>query len=879
MFNYPELTKAGKIKAQRAVDFIETLCTHTKSKWAGKPFKLIDAWQRPLVREIFGRIKKNGFRQYRMVYLEIPKKNGKALAADTPIPTPCGFKPLSDIHVGDFVFNEHGEETWVVGETEIMSNHQCYEIAFSDGEKIIADKDHEWKTKRYQTGRKNGKRLTPGDNIHTTEEIKNSIGVSFIRGLCRNHRVEIPSPVQCASAELQIKPYTLGAWLGDGSNYNASIHTAYTDSQILDEIEKDGYAVKEWKNTNENCGQFSIGSNGRSQKERDNSLAAKLRSMSLFNNKHIPKEYLRASIPQRVSLLQGLMDTDGCVSKAGQCEFTTTTPALADGFAELARSLGIKIQQLKKKKSTLNGKICAPKYRIGFFAYKTTPVFRLKRKMERQKKEPKHKTRNAYKQIISVTMCDSVPVKCIQVSSMTGMFLAGNNFTPTHNSELGAAVALKLVVADDEEGAEVYSAAGDREQASLVYNVAAQMVRNNPVLGARLKIIDSKKRIVDYKTNSFYQVLSSESFTKHGISPSGVLFDETHAQPNRDLWDVLTEGTDFAREQQLVFVMTTAGEYDPESIGWEIHDYACKVRDGIIEDETFLPVIYNLEDNEDWEEEKNWIKLNPSINHIFDLDKIRRDYKKAKANPAAAHNFKRFRLNKWVENIIAYIPMDKWAKCGGVVDYEALRGRVCYAGLDLSTKIDLTALALVFPPITEGEKIKAIVKFYCPEARILEATKRDKVNYARWVEEGWMTATPGNVIDYKFIKQDILKANEDFELREVAHDPWGAVQLAVELENEHDILMVEHRQGWKSMSDPTKQLHADIISGSINHGNNPVLTWNASNLKVKVDESENVRPVKGKTIKRIDGMVALIMAEGRMNLMHDEQLGNDGSLI
>lgn len=446
-------------------------------------------------------------------------------------------------------------------------------------------------------------------------------------------------------------------------------------------------------------------------------------------------------------------------------------------------------------------------------------------------------------------------------------------------SELGAAIALKLLVADGEQGGEIYSAAGDREQASLVFNVAADMVRNDERLGARISLIDSRKRMVDYKTRSIYQVLSAEVYTKHGLSPSGVLFDEIHAQPSRDLWDVLTEGTDFARSQQLIFVMTTAGEYDPESIGWQIHDYAMKVRENPEIDPSFLSVIFGCEEGENWENRKVWKRVNPSLGHIFDMEKIERDYGQAKAKPETLHNFKRFRLNIWVQNLISYLPMDRWAECTQSVVASELKGRRCYGGLDLSTKIDLSAFALVFPPENPGELIKVLVKFYCPETRILEATKRDKVPYMLWRDQGWITATPGDRIDFAFIKVDILKAVQDYELKEVAYDPWGAAKIAMELENEHGIVMAEHRQGWKSMSDPTKELHAAVLSMSIAHGNNPVLSWCAANLQVRIDESENVRPVKGKTTKRIDGIVALIMALGRMNADIDDAPGNDGSLL
>lgn len=429
-------------------------------------------------------------------------------------------------------------------------------------------------------------------------------------------------------------------------------------------------------------------------------------------------------------------------------------------------------------------------------------------------------------------------------------------------SELGAAIGLNMLIADGEEGAEVYSAAADRGQAALIYHVAKAMVRANHTLSKRLKVIDSIKRIVDYKTNSFYQVLSSEAFTKHGLSPSCVLFDELHAQPTRELWDVLTEGTDYARTQQLIFVMTTAGLFDAHAIGWEVHEYARQVRDGVIEDKSFLPVMYGATDKDDWRNEKVWKRCNPSLGHIFELDKIRRDYQGAVNNPAKAHNFKRYRLNLWVTNISKYLPMEAWDACDGKVQKSRLLKHACWGGLDLSSKIDLTAFVLVFPD-DEKKTYSVLPHFYMPAENIEERERTDRIPYRMWIEAGLLTATPGNVVDYAYIKRDVINASRIFELREVAFDPWGAQKLAPELQDEHGIVMVEHRQGLKSMSEPTKELHAAVISGKLRHGGHPVLRWNADNLEVKIDESENVRPVKGKSRQRIDGMVALIMALGR----------------
>ncbi len=444
-------------------------------------------------------------------------------------------------------------------------------------------------------------------------------------------------------------------------------------------------------------------------------------------------------------------------------------------------------------------------------------------------------------------------------------------------TELGAAIALKLLVADDERGAEVYSAAADREQASLVYLPAKYMVDKKRLLKRRLKIIDSRRRIVDHKHSSFYQVLSSEAYTKHGISPSGIIFDELHAQPNRELWDVLTEETDAARRQQFILVLTNAGIWDPQSICWEVREGARKVAEGKIEDPTMLPIIYSADKDEDWESEKVWRRVNPSMGHIFDMPRIRRNYHTVLENPHRQNNYRRFRVGQWVNQISRYIPMDVWDACAGKVEPGSLLKRPSYGGLDLSSTTDLTAFVLVFPPESDDEPYQVLVKVYMPQDNMQRRIKEDRVPYDLWERSGLLTATPGNVVDYAIIRRDINNAHKIYDLRELAVDRWGGAKLIPELQDEDGITVVDFGQGWKSMSPATKELMRLIKLGCrakdttkhdkckhrMAHGGHPVLRWCADNMVVKTDEADNVKPDKKKARERIDPVVALIMAVGR----------------
>ena len=281
-------------------------------------------------------------------------------------------------------------------------------------------------------------------------------------------------------------------------------------------------------------------------------------------------------------------------------------------------------------------------------------------------------------------------------------------------SELGAALALNMLVNDDEWKAEVYSCASDRQQAGIVFDVAVDMVKQSPALRKRIKIIPSTKRMVFQPTGSIYQVLSSEVATKHGLNVSACIFDELHTQPTRALYDVMTQGSGDARRQPLWIFLTTAGT-DRNSICWEVHSKALDILEGRKHDPRFYPVVFGLPDDADWQDEKNWYLANPSLDYTITIDKVRDAYRKALETPADENMFRQLRLNQWVKQSIRWMPMDKWDECAGSVNEAELAGRLCYAGLDLSSTTDLTTLVLVFPPTVESEPYEVLPFFWLPE--------------------------------------------------------------------------------------------------------------------------------------------------------------------
>lgn len=653
-------------RAERVKRFIERFCTYsTGTKFKGKPFKLLPWQYDDVIVPFFSNVDDKGLREYRTCYIEIPKKNGKMLALDTPLPTPHGWTYMGEVKEGDTLLDERGQECRVVGVSEIAYSKTCYSVEFEDGEKIVADADHLW-------------------------------------------------PVTEKSFE------------------GALVDAVLTTQQII-ERGVEGFFVR-----------LSAGN-----------------------------------------------------------------PRIGYGPEQLLR----------------------------FSAIRPTK---------------------------------SVPCRCIAVDSPSHLYLCGKNFIPTHNTELLAALALYFLCADGELGAAVYVAAADREQAGLTYAAASVMVRANETLSAKLKCIDSRKRIVFPKKDGFIQVLSAEVETKHGINPSAVLIDELHAHPNDKLYRYLTSGTDIAREQQAVFVTTTAGVYSKESIWWRQRTHAMQVRDKIVPDPTFLPVLYTANLGDDPNDEELWKRTNPSTGYIFDVEKIRKDFMAVKDRPIEFQDFLRFRLNIPIRQLSKWMPLDKWNACKGTPREETFLKRKCFGGIDLSEKVDLSAFVLLFEPDEDGV-IDMLVKFYCPEEGILERSNRDKVPYDIWNKQGYIIATPGATVDYDFIQADIVHTIKSYKCPEIGYDPYKSTDMRNKVmkevnpsEDPKGFQMVEVRQGGITLHEPCQDLLVNVINKKFRHSGNPVMDWCMDNLVMKSDSNMNLSPDKKTSPERIDGASALATAWSRM---------------
>lgn len=430
-------------------------------------------------------------------------------------------------------------------------------------------------------------------------------------------------------------------------------------------------------------------------------------------------------------------------------------------------------------------------------------------------------------------------------------------FVPRKNGKttLAAGIMLYMLFCDGEPGAEIYCAASDRDQASLVFNVATGMIHQERELEDRCQIYRTSKTI-QLGDQSFARAISAEASSKHGYDSHCVIIDELHAQPNRELVDVLLTSTG-ARSQPLVIHITTA-DYDRESICNEKYNYATKVRDGIIADAHFLPVIYEAGRDDDWTSEETWRKANPCYGVSLRPAYMRRKCKEAQDSPAFENTFKRLHLDMRTEQDVRWLQMAKWDGCGGAIDPAELLGRECSAGLDLSSTRDITALVLFFP-----HNLAVLPFFWAPEEEARERDRRDRVPYLTWARQNILELTPGNVIDYAYIRRRVNELAKLYKIGEIAFDPWNATQIATQLGEEDGFKMVEFRQGYASMNEPSKHLEALVINGKLRHGGHPILRWMASNATARIDPAGNVKIDKQRSTEKVDGLVALAMALGR----------------
>ena len=419
-----------------------------------------------------------------------------------------------------------------------------------------------------------------------------------------------------------------------------------------------------------------------------------------------------------------------------------------------------------------------------------------------------------------------------------------------------AGVLLYMLFCDHEPGAEVFSAASTRDQASIVYQIATAMIDRNAHLRKACTVRKSGKRV--NVGDSFYQACSSDAGAPHGTSPHCLIFDEVHLQKTRDLWEAFQTGLG-ARDQPLIFAITTAG-HDRSSLCWELHQYSKGVRDGEIQDETFLPVLFGADMQDDWRDEATWAKANPCLDVSLKRDYIRQQCLKAQENAAEENSFRRLHLNQWTEQEVRFVPMKRWDDCRTDFAEADMIGRPCFAAMDLASTRDVTALVLVFPDDDGGYHV--LPYFWIPEDNVDRRAASDRRQVLSYAKQGHITMTSGNVLDVFQLCHDVFDILQRFGCEFVGFDPWQADSIAQMLESKGmpPHAMVKMSQGVSTYNEPMKRMLELLAAGKLRHNGNTVLRWMAGNLAHKEDPNGNYRPDKGKSQDKIDGMSALLMA-------------------
>lgn len=431
-------------------------------------------------------------------------------------------------------------------------------------------------------------------------------------------------------------------------------------------------------------------------------------------------------------------------------------------------------------------------------------------------------------------------------------------------TEVAAGIGLIEAFFNGEYGAEVYSAANKLDQASICWKSAVTMAKflqkDVEEISDLFEVHESfnNRRIFSRSNNCFFAPVASDSKTLDGLNPQCAIIDEYHEAQDDTILRVMETGMG-ARRQPLIFIITTAG-FNRNGPCFQLRKVVSDILSGHKRDESFFGLVFTLDDEDDWENESNWIKANPSLGLTPSLDFMQREYIKAKNEGERARiNFLTKNLNVWTTTQTTWIKDEDWM-ANATMNLEAIKGRACYAGLDLASVRDITALVLIFPPVGEGVTY-VLPFFWVPEDGAQERSKTDGVPYVQWIADGLMEGTPGNVTDYSYVKARIMDLAQIHKPTAIAYDRFNSSQLVIELQDE-GLKMEPFGQGFVSMSAPTKQIEKMVLSRELGHGGNPVLRWMCGNIQIKMDPAGNIKMDKAKSQEKIDGMVALAMAVG-----------------
>ena len=807
-------------------------------------------------------------RRYETVILEIGRKNFKALSLDTPIPTPSGWRTMGEISVGDYIFTQNGKPTKVIGQSEIF-NKPMYLVEFEDGEKIKASCDHIW-----TVSTKNSKRTASRNSRHigtgklysaegwydtTTEEMASDFVRERKDGKGREYKYRVPmnGAVEYSEKDLPIDPYLLGVWLGNGCRHNSTISVGKTDAEeMLKNLSACGYPV-DLVYPKDKSPIINVDRRTKRNEKTDNSFIVKMRKLGLINNKHIPRIYLEASIEQRMELLRGLMDTDGSCSLAGECSFIQKSPVLSENVLELINSLGIKAKKIKRK-AFLNGKDMGDVYFISFWVDKNNSCFKYERKKARLKE--KLAGRMGAKSIVNITPIEAEPSKCIMVEDPSHLYLAGKQFTVTHNTYTVGTLFIILFLTEP-QFSKFFSVAPDGSLSREVREAIAETLKASPLIyehngNKRFKIL--RDYISCTLNSNKYIPLNYSTSRLDGRLPQVFVADEVGALPNSYAIDAMRSGQ-LNILNKLGCIISTKYPTIDNPFETEV-DYAKKVLDGIVKDETIFALLYEPDDTINWATNDLVLKhANPAAleNPVIWEDLLKkRAY--AIAVPSARSNFCCKHCNiSMQDEAEAYIEVSAVQKCRRAepIDWT---GRDVWLAMDLAVTTDNCAVAMVSE---ENGEILAETWAFIPEGRIDEKNTIEKINYNDFIRNGKCFACGDRTVDYKFIEDFIIGIEEKYGvvIQSIGYDRYNALSSAQKLD-EAGYNVVEIKQHSSVLHPATKLLKEKILEGEFEYSNNPLLEINFQNARCLYDTNLNAYVAKKRSAGKVDEVVALINA-------------------
>lgn len=771
------------------INVIEKIFVHSQGEdmdghsLRGKPL-LLQPWQIFCVYNLIG-FYKDGIRRYKEALIMIPRKQGKAVSLDTEIPTPEGWKVMRDICVGDYVFGQDGKPTAVTYVSETF-NKPMYAVTFEDGAVVKASKDHLW-TVQTKDSRRTSKRAITGKNKWsvkdclrksggwyevTTEDIAKNYYHTRNDGKGREYKYRVPMsyPVEYGKKALPVDAYTLGVWLGDGSCGDTTVTCSDLDrEEMMNLLTAEGH-VCEWQDKRDRAGHIRIDKGARGQA---NPLREALRGIGVFQNKHIPEMYLQASIVQRLALLQGLMDTDGTCSKSGQCEFTQKSEALTDQFMELVSSLGIKAK--KKRRTVLcNGKECVS-YRVQFYTDKTMPCFRLKRKAERLKDALAERMKA--KSIVKVERIKDEPSKCIAVDNENHLYLVGRQYTATHNTLFVAALAFALALLERKSGSKIYIVAASLKQASVSFeNILYTLDEKGMLNDFRVRDNNAEHSInanLGAEGSIYIEALASNPKKHDSLNSNIQIVDELHAINGAEYERIKESGK--AYRNKLCIGITTAGD-DVNSFGYRHMEYAIKVVNGTVKDDSFFSFIARADIPEDGEvdflNKEQHQKANPSYGITINPEELMQEAYQAKHDPQKRKGFLSRSLNIYTTSMKAYFDIDEFRNSDNgyswTLEELAKLPIDWYGGADLSKIKDLTAACLY----GEYDDVDIIITHaFFPVVRATEKAEEDDIPVYDWLDNGWLTMCNSPTINMNdVVNWFCLMRDKGFKIKQVGHD-------------------------------------------------------------------------------------------------------------